>query len=173
MGSGKTTIGRRVAERLDLEFVDCDAEIEKRTGAAIALIFDIEGEEGFRTREHRLLEELSRKKGILLATGGGVVMLAENRRLLQERGFIVYLETSVDKQLERLRRDKQRPLLQADDRRQKLENLARLRNPHYQELADLVIPSTARSVRHMAAKVSDAIADFWLTQAEQETYEDD
>lgn len=173
MGSGKTTIGRQVAEHLQLKFIDCDNELEKRTGADINLIFDIEGETGFRVRENRLLDELTQQSGILLATGGGVVVLEENRKILGDRGFIVYLEASVDKQMKRLTRDKKRPLLPGDDRRQGLEKLAKKRDPYYRELADLIVPSAHRSVRYMASRVSRAIIEFWQSSEAEGSNEDD
>ena len=108
MGSGKTSIGQRVAALLGLEFFDCDHELEKQTGASVSLIFDVEGEEGFRARETRMLDDLTAQAGVLVATGGGVILKAENRRLLSERGTVVYLRTSVSRQLKRLARRKQK-----------------------------------------------------------------
>lgn len=157
MGSGKTTIGRQVAERLGLEFFDCDEEIEKRTGASINLIFDIEGEAGFRQREAGMLKSLAEREGALIATGGGVVLSAANRRLMKRNGFVVWLRTPVEHQLQRLENDKQRPLLQGSGRRQKLENLAKERDPLYREVADMVFESRARNpsvvARDLAARL--------------------
>lgn len=152
MGSGKTTIGQRVAKRLNLEFLDCDRELQKHTGASVNLIFDIEGEAGFRERETRMLRELTRRSGILLATGGGAVLRERNRRMLAESGLVVYLQTSVKQQLKRLGRDTSRPLLQSGDREEKLVRLARRRNPLYEGLADIVFPSQSRSP-HVSAKL--------------------
>ena len=115
--AGYGTIGQRLANLLDLEFLDCDHELEAVTGASVSLIFDVEGEEGFRTRETRMLEELTERSGVLIATGGGVILREENRKMLSERGTVVYLRTSVSQQLRRLSRDKSRPLLQTADRR--------------------------------------------------------
>src|SRR5690554_4630420 len=138
MGSGKTSIGRKLAKLLKLEFVDCDHELERQTGASINLIFDVEGETGFRERETRMLEQLTAKTGVLLSTGGGAVCNPQNRRLLQSRGYVIYLKTSVANQIKRLSHDKSRPLLQAKDRVQRLNDLARVRNPLYDDIADLV-----------------------------------
>lgn len=141
MGAGKSTVGRHTAELLRLPFVDLDHEIEVRTGAAVGLIFEFEGEAGFRRRESALLAELAARNGIVLATGGGAVLDAGNRRLLRERGYVVWLDASVDAQLARLARDRQRPLLQASDRRERLERLAAQRNALYAETADLRLDS--------------------------------
>ena len=141
MGSGKTTIGQRLAEMLDLEFLDNDHELEERTGASVNLIFDLEGEEGFRKRETAMLKKLTARKNVLIATGGGTVLKKENRDLLRESGLVVYLRTSVNQQIMRLSRDKTRPLLQSDNREEKLADLAKERNPLYQELADVTFTS--------------------------------
>ncbi len=138
MGSGKTSIGKQLAKLLKLEFFDCDQELEAQTGASINLIFDVEGDLGFRERETRMLEYLTAKSGILLSTGGGAVCSPENRQLLQSRGFVVYLKTSVGNQIKRLGQDKSRPLLQAKDRVQRLHDLAQVRNPLYDCTADLI-----------------------------------
>ena len=159
MGSGKTTIGKQLAELLMLEFYDCDHELENQTGASVNLIFDVEGEKGFRTRESRLLEELTSKSGILLATGGGVVTSEENRALLRARGFVVYLKTSIENQLRRLSQDKSRPLLQSEDRAQRLLDLARVRNPLYESTADLVYSARNQSVKSTAKELHSAILE--------------
>ncbi len=164
MGAGKTSIGRRLARQLGLEFVDLDVEFEVRVGASIALTFEIEGEAGFRKRECELLAELVRRRGIVLSTGGGAVLDAENRQLLRSNGFVVWLDTDVDTQLSRLHADRQRPLLQGPDRRDKLERMAELRNPLYAETADLRISasgngSSAVTARHVGAQ----IAKSWNT----------
>jgi shikimate kinase len=159
MGSGKTTIGRQLAKLLGLDFHDCDLELERQTGASVNLIFDIEGEAGFREREHRMLEDLTAKQGVLVATGGGVVGNEENRRLLRSRGFVVYLKTSVEQQLKRLSQDKSRPLLQAQDRSQRLRELAAVRNPLYEATADLVFNSRRSSIYASARALEAAIRE--------------
>ena len=151
MGSGKTTIGKQLAKILQLDFYDCDHELERLTGASVNLIFDVEGEAGFRERENRLLQELTAKNGVLISTGGGTVCNEENRQALRSRGFVVYLKTSIENQLKRLGQDKSRPLLQAQDRRQRLLDLARVRNPLYAATADLVF-STRNSSVYASAK---------------------
>jgi shikimate kinase len=162
MGAGKTTIGRGVAELIGLPFHDLDHEIEVRSGAAIRLIFDIEGEGGFRQRESALLAELTAQDDIVIATGGGAVMAAENRRLLAARGFVVYLETRVDEQLARLARDRKRPLLAAPDRRERLLALAAERDPLYREIADLIVPAGPRkSTGQVAQRIAAELDHCW------------
>ena len=146
MGSGKTTIGKQLAKMLGLEFYDCDHELERLTGASVNLIFDVEGEAGFRLRETRLLKQLTTKNGVLISTGGGTICNEENRRMLRSRGFVVYLKTSIENQIKRLGQDKSRPLLQAPDRVQRLLDLARVRNPLYDATADLVFSTRDSSV---------------------------
>jgi len=153
MGSGKSTIGQLLAQRLGREFRDSDHYIEERTGVDIPRIFDIEGEEGFRQRETRALEDLVRLDNLVLATGGGSVLREENRKLLREHGFIVFLDTSVDQQMERLRHDKKRPLLQTDNPRERLEKLLEERRPIYLELADLHLRTDRKYARKVAAEI--------------------
>ena len=157
MGSGKTTIGQRLAARLGLRFLDCDHEIEAQTGASVTLIFDVEGEEGFRARETRMLQELTAQSGVLIATGGGAILKEENRKLLRETGLVVYMRTSVQQQLRRLGRDKSRPLLQTPDRRDKLTRLAEQRNPLYREIADIEFPAQNRGLDAVAADLARLI----------------
>ena len=161
MGSGKTTIGQRVAKRLEMEFLDCDQNLEKQTGASVNLIFDVEGESGFRHRESRMLQILTSRQNVLIATGGGTILKEENRALLKQTGLVVYLQTSVSQQLHRLRLDRTRPLLQEGDRRQKLSKLAAARNPVYEELADLVFPSPNCGPKVTARHLSEAILSYW------------
>ena len=161
MGAGKSSIGRRLAEHFGMPCVDLDAAVEERTGASVATIFEIEGEAGFRRRESDLLAELSGRNGIVLATGGGAVLVPENRVPLRERGFVVWLQTSVEQQLQRLVRDRQRPLLDAPDRRERLEQLARVRDPVYRELADLTVGSTDESCQHAAARIAALLEQHW------------
>ncbi len=169
MGSGKTTIGQRVAERLEMEFLDCDRNLERQTGASVNLIFDVEGESGFRERESKMLEVLTSRQNLLLATGGGTVLKKENRELLKRTGLVVYLQTSVSQQLQRLRLDRTRPLLQEGDRRQKLTRLAAARNPIYEELADLVFPSRNRGPKTTARHLAEAILSHWEESSSPDT----
>ena len=141
MGSGKSTVGRHLADLLGYVFIDSDTEIEKRAGANIPWIFDVEGEEGFRRRERDVIDELTGMAGIVLATGGGVVTQEENRRHLHERGCVVYLWTPVEVQLARTRNDRNRPLLQVDDPRARVRELHGLRDPLYREVADFIAES--------------------------------
>lgn len=157
MGSGKTTVGRFLAGRLGLKFLDLDQEIERRLGVDVGVIFDIEGETGFRTRETSMLDELTQRDRILLATGGGTVLSPVNRQMLSQRGLVVWLKTSVDQQLRRLERDQRRPLLQAPDREARLKGLAEARDPLYQECAELVIRSANISPAQMAARAEQQI----------------
>ncbi|MBQ1782291.1 MAG: shikimate kinase AroK [Gammaproteobacteria bacterium] len=157
MGAGKSTIGRHLADELHMEFFDSDQEIERRTGADIAWVFDIEGEEGFRRREESVINELTELQGIVLATGGGSIKSRDNRNRLSARGIVVYLKTSIDKQFARTQRDKKRPLLQNDDPRSTLESLAEERNPLYEEIADLVIQTDDQSARVVANQIIKAL----------------
>ena len=159
MGSGKTTIGKRLAKSFGLEFYDCDQELERLTGASVSLIFDLEGEAGFRARETQLLKQLTARKGVLIATGGGTVCNAENRRLLRSHGLVVYLKTSIANQLKRLDKDKSRPLLQTDDRVRRLGDLAEVRNPLYDATADLVFSARTSSVHATARALHAAILE--------------
>jgi shikimate kinase len=171
MGSGKTTIGQRVAKRLGLEFHDSDHELEAQTGASVSLIFDVEGEAGFRDRETRMLEQLTRRHGVLVATGGGVVLSKRNRELLKRSGLVVYMTTSVAQQLRRLNRDRSRPLLQTGDRKAKLARLAEQRNPLYEELADIEFPSQNRGLDATARALADLIREHWKQHDEAEAPE--
>jgi len=154
MGAGKTTIGKQLAQILHLEFVDSDQEIEARTGAPIDWIFDIEGESGFRNREREVIAELSQRQGIVLATGGGAIAETENRTFLAGRGIVVYLETSIEQQLERTRRDKRRPLLQGnDDPESTLVELHKERDALYREIADVIVATNENSIKTVANKI--------------------
>jgi shikimate kinase len=144
-GAGKTSIGRQLASRYGLLFLDLDQEIERTTGVAIATIFDIEGEAGFRRRERAMLEECSGRRGIVMASGGGAILDPANRRTMAERGYVVWLQVTVPVQLQRLALDTSRPLLADVDRHQKLEAMAAARTALYEEIADLTIPSSPES----------------------------
>ncbi len=162
MGAGKTTVGRLIADLFRMPFIDLDHEIEAHTGAAVSLIFELEGEPGFRRRERSMLAEIAVRRGIVLATGGGAVLDAENRRVLRENGFVIWLDANVDAQLARLARDRQRPLLQAPDRRERLEKLADERNPLYAEVADLRLASTGvGNCAHAAHDLLDLLEARW------------
>ncbi|MFK8048537.1 MAG: shikimate kinase AroK [Halioglobus sp.] len=153
MGAGKTTIGKYLAQQLNLQFADTDTEIEARTGADIPWIFDVEGEEGFRTREQQAVEEMTLWDNVLLATGGGVIMRQENRRVLAARGFVVYLHATVEEQVRRTHRDRRRPLLQTGDPEQILSDLMDIRDPLYREISDHVIDTDGCSPRTVAQKL--------------------
>ncbi|GAC16061.1 shikimate kinase AroK [Aliiglaciecola lipolytica] len=157
MGAGKSTIGRHLADELHLEFFDSDQEIERRTGADIAWIFDLEGEDGFRLREETVINDLTDKQGIVLATGGGSVVSKNVRNRLSARGIVVYLQTTIDKQVARTQRDKRRPLLQKDDPEMVLRELADSRNPLYEEVADYVVDTDDQSARAVASQIIDKI----------------
>ncbi len=160
MGAGKTTIGKQLAQLLHLEFIDTDQEIESRTGAPIDWIFDIEGEDGFRVREKEIIAELSQRQGIVLATGGGAVVTPENRTFLAGRGIVVYLETSIEQQLERTRKDKRRPLLQNnDDPESTLIDLHKKRDAQYKEIADIIVATNENSIKSVANKIANQIND--------------
>ena len=153
MGAGKTTIGKYLAQQLKLTFADTDTEIEARTGADIPWIFDMEGEEGFRNREQQVVAEMTEWDNVLLATGGGVVVRPDNRRVLGARGFVVYLYASVDEQARRTHRDRRRPLLQTDDPKQVLRSLMTERDPLYREIADHIIDTDGCSPRSVAQQL--------------------
>ena len=153
MGSGKSAVGKQLARLVGLPFYDSDAEIERRTGVDIPFIFEKEGEAGFRQREHETLEILTAMRHIVLATGGGAVLLPENRRILAERGRVVYLRTSVAQQAERVRQGRTRPLLSRVDPALKLEELMELRGPLYAEIADITVTTDNRKVRSVAEDI--------------------
>ncbi|MEJ2761169.1 MAG: shikimate kinase AroK [Gammaproteobacteria bacterium] len=153
MGVGKTTIGRKLAEKLGKTFLDCDREIEERTGVTIELIFEIEGEEGFRRRESAVLDELTARSNVVIATGGGAVLGPENREWLKERGTVVYLNAPVKILAGRTQADRKRPLLQTEDRLARLTELLREREPFYLEIADVIINTDDLPMR----KVVDSI----------------
>ena len=153
MGSGKTAVGRQLARLSGLEFVDSDAEIERRTGADITLIFEKEGEAGFREREREVIDELTRRTGIVLSTGGGAILLESNRECLRQRGAVVYLETSVHQQTRRVGAARGRPLLAGTDPATRLAELMAMRAPLYQGVADLVIRTDERRVRAVAEQI--------------------
>ncbi len=160
MGAGKTTIGRLLAKQLGLNFYDSDCEIERKTGVKIPLIFELEGEEGFRKREAAIIEELSQLHPIVMATGGGAVLLPENRHFLKKNGKVIYLRANVHDLWQRTRNDKTRPLLQGGNLRQKLEQLHQERDPIYTKLADFIVDTGVQS----AAEITNEIEQL-LNQA--------
>ena len=150
MGSGKTTVGRRLAHELNQDFFDTDHEIIDKTGVTIDHIFDIEGEEGFRERESKILENLCQMSNIILATGGGIVILSKNRKILQNVGLVVYLSSSVDQLLRRTAKSKSRPLLEnSTDRRKTITELVEARDMYYREVASIVIDTTGRRLHEV------------------------
>lgn len=159
MGAGKSTIGRLLARELKYPFKDSDREIEARTGADIPWIFDVEGEEGFRQREEAMIAELAAEDGIVLATGGGVVMRPANRKALAEGGLVVYLRTSVEQQLQRTAKDRQRPLLQTADPEQVLRELMAKRDPLYREIADLIVDTDQRGPKVVVNAIISRLQD--------------
>ncbi len=161
MGAGKSSVGRRLADRFGLAFVDADSEIEARTGATIPTIFDCEGEAGFRAREAATLADLLQREGLVIATGGGAVLDAGSRRRMRERGFVVHLKVSLERQLDRLARDRSRPLIAGDDRRQVLERLSAQRAPLYAEVADLHFDTDTLFPPQAAARIARLLDARW------------
>jgi shikimate kinase len=160
MGAGKTTVGRAYAARHGLAFIDSDQELEARTGVSIPTIFAVEGEEGFRERETRLLAELLGREDVVLATGGGVVLRPENRAQLRRRGIVVYLHVPPEVLWERLRHDRHRPLLQVPQPRQRIFELYAQRDPLYREAADIVVDGGRMKPAAMLARVEEAVRDY-------------
>ncbi len=153
MGVGKTTIGKVLSEELGMAFFDSDREIEASTGADIPWIFDVEGEAGFRVREARMIENLTQKKGIVLATGGGAILSMENRKFLSARGLVVYLRASIKQQLERTSRDKNRPLLQTPDPEKRIKELMKMREPLYREVGDIIVDTNRRNPKTVCQEI--------------------
>lgn len=163
-GAGKTSIGRRLAAHYGLPFLDLDQEIERHCGVDVRCVFEIEGETGFRQREGALLDALSARAGVLLATGAGAVLDPVNRRRLAERGFVLWLDTTVEQQIERLARDTKRPLLAGEDRRGKLEAMALARGPLYHEIADLRLPGEHEGVTAASERCLALLEQHWQRQ---------
>lgn len=160
MGSGKTTMGRILAKHLHKTFVDSDEEIQYKTGVTIPHIFDVEGEDGFRQRETAALEGLVNRDGLVLATGGGAVITAENRVMMQHNGIVIYLRANVHDLWLRTRHDKNRPLLQTGNLHQKLTELLRQREAHYQQVADIVIPTGRQGVYGLMLRLVNEIERY-------------
>ena len=157
MGAGKTTVGKLLADELGLEFLDSDKEIEDRTGADIGWIFDVEGETGFRKREAAMIDELTARSGVLVATGGGAVLLEENRKRLVSRGTVIYLNAPLEQQIERTIRDRTRPLLRDGEPGDVLAALQEDRGPLYQEVADFTFTADRRSAKALAQEIARAL----------------
>jgi len=150
MGSGKTTVGRRLAHKLNKDFFDTDHEIIDKTGVTIDHIFDIEGEEGFRERESKILENLCQMSNIILATGGGIVILPKNRKILRNTGLVIYLSSSVDQLLRRTAKSKTRPLLEkSTDRKKTITELVEARDVYYREVASIVVDTTGKKLHEV------------------------
>jgi len=157
MGAGKSSVGKRLAKRLNRNFYDCDKVLEDRTGVSISTIFELEGEDGFRQRETKILEELLLLNDSVIATGGGAVLRDVNIQLMNTYGIIIYLKASVNSQIKRTRHDKKRPLLQTPDRHATLKKLAELRNPIYDQLADIIINTDEQSIGTSIEEITDKL----------------
>ena len=153
MGAGKSTIGKMLADRTNREFIDADAVMVEKTGVEIELIFEIEGEEGFRKRESRLIEELTAQDDIVLATGGGAILNPENRDWLKQRGTVIYLQATAEQLYERTVKDRKRPLLQTNDRLGKIKEILAVREPIYRQIADIEISTEGKSVKQIVDKL--------------------
>ena len=160
MGAGKSTVGRLLARQLGFEFIDSDHEIEARTGVAIPIIFDVEGEQGFRKREALVIDVLTQRQDIVLATGGGAILLEENRAHLRERGTVVYLRTSLNELWYRVQHDRNRPLLHTPNPKQKLAELLKIRAPMYEAIADIIVESNGQSASHVVQKIVAELNKF-------------
>ena len=165
MGAGKSTVGRLLARRLKMRFVDCDHEVERRCGVKIPVIFEIEGEAGFRSREQQAIAELTALDGIVLATGGGAVLAEENRRRLAAAGTVVYLRARPEDLYERVRHDRNRPLLATGDPLARLRELHVERDPLYRAIADLVIETGSQSVQTLARELFTKLEHRWKASA--------
>lgn len=164
MGVGKSTIGRLLASALNMPFHDSDREIEFVTGADIPWIFDVEGEQGFRIREARMIDTLTQREGIILATGGGAILAPESRHNLHTRGTVVYLRASVAQQLERTGKDKNRPLLQTENPLAKIKELIKIREPLYRETAHVTIDTSRRSPRSVSTEIVRQLQERWAAE---------
>ncbi|MCU7917693.1 MAG: shikimate kinase AroK [Candidatus Thiodiazotropha sp. (ex Epidulcina cf. delphinae)] len=157
MGAGKTTVGRQLAEHYRKQFIDSDQEIQHRTGVDIPTIFEFEGEAGFRLREHAVIDELTERENVVLATGGGAILSEENCRLLSARGLVIYLHCSAEQQFERTHRDKNRPLLETPDPLSKLKTLMAEREPLYRQTADLFVSTEGRNTQSVVQDIRQQI----------------
>jgi shikimate kinase len=169
MGAGKTTVGRELARRQSLRFADCDHELIARTGVSVPIIFEFEGEAGFRQRESRLLAELLAEPDIVIATGGGIVLDPANRALLSERGTVIYLNVPSHVLWERTRRDRNRPLLQVENPRERIEELHRQRDPLYRAVAHIIVDGERGSCVSMANRIEKALLEYTNTNTNRES----
>lgn len=160
MGVGKTTIGKRLAKKTDKIFFDSDKEIEKKTGATISLIFDLEGESGFRNRESKVIDELTLQNGIVLATGGGAILSKLNRNIFSQRGVVIYLTASPELLLKRTSHDNNRPLLDTNDRLGKIRSILEERDPLYNEIADLKVNVDNLQAKQIIIEISEFIENY-------------
>ncbi|MEO8718066.1 MAG: shikimate kinase [Burkholderiales bacterium] len=165
MGAGKTTAGRLLARRLKREFLDSDQEIERRCGVKVPVIFEIEGEPGFRAREAALAAELTAREDVVLATGGGAVLDASSRRHLAARGTVIYLHAPPEALFERVRQDRNRPLLATADPQSRLQDLYAVRDPLYREIADVVVDTGRQSVQYLARHLLGRLREEWKLSA--------
>lgn len=172
MGAGKTSVGKMLARRLQKEFLDADAEVERATGVKIPVIFEIEGERGFRAREEKMIARLTERPGIVLATGGGAVISEDNRKLLRSRGRVIYLRAAPEDLWRRTRRDRNRPLLQTADPLARLRELHQQRDPLYSEVAELIVDTGSQSVSTLTSHIqqlldqSDSTTNFTVSTPE-------
>jgi shikimate kinase len=160
MGAGKSTVGRYLAKALGRDFYDSDREIEDRTGVSISWIFEMEGEAGFRSREQKVIEQLTGLKDIVLATGGGAILSEENRRVLRSRGHVVYLSASVEQLLRRTAKDKSRPLLQTENPKQQIADLLEKRDHMYRDVADVILKTGEQSIQHVVSGLIQQLEDL-------------
>ncbi len=160
MGAGKSTVGRYLAKALGRDFYDSDREIEDRTGVSISWIFEMESEAGFRSREQKVIEQLTGLKDIVLATGGGAILSEENRRVLRSRGHVVYLSASVEQLLRRTAKDKSRPLLQTENPKQQIADLLEKRDHMYRDVADVILKTGEQSIQHVVSGLIQQLEDL-------------
>ncbi len=154
MGAGKSSVGKRLAKHLNRKFFDCDKVLEERTGVAITTIFELEGESGFRERETKILGELTLLENVVIATGGGVILLEENLQLLSRNSVVIYLKASINSQIKRTKHDKKRPLLQTNNRHATLQSLAETRDPIYTRVADIIVDTDNQSISASIEEIS-------------------
>ncbi len=157
MGAGKTTTGRQLARKLRKEFLDSDRIIEERTGASIPLIFELEGESGFRRREKAILDEITTGSDLIIATGGGAILERDNRSVMVNRGFVIYLYAPLERLFERTHRDRNRPLLRTENPRARLRAIMEEREPLYRQVADLIVKTDHRTVRSVVKEIQQRL----------------